>query len=162
MSKPLDETLSKELAKTIKSKPTKCFENAYKAALLTDGATYVQGFLTFPGEPYAPVEYAWIEVNDLIVDPTLPHLKKKTQELCYFPAQRLSVKELKAILEESEEDYPEDDPLPVYGSAPYEYYGEVMLGGKEYLQAFQEAEAKCLEFNKPKKQNNNGNSHSSV
>lgn len=44
MSKPLDATLSREIAKSIKSKATDCFDNAYKAALLTEGAIYVQGF----------------------------------------------------------------------------------------------------------------------
>ncbi len=150
MSKSLDETLSIEIAKRINSKPTNCFDNSYKAALVTEGARYVQGFLTFVGEPYAPVEYGWIELDDRIIDPTLPHLYKNPQELWYFPAQSLTVKQLKAIVEESKEDYPEDDPLPIYGAAPYEYYGEVMLGGKDYLEAYKKAEAKCRELNKPK------------
>ena len=150
MSKLLDEALSIEIAKRINSKPTDCFDNAYKAALLTKGAMYVQGFLTFAGEPYVPVEYGWIELDDRIIDPTLPHLNKNAQELWYFPAQRLSVKQLKAVVEESQEDYPDDDPLPIYGATPYEYYGDVMLGGKDYLEAYKEAEAKCSELNKPK------------
>jgi hypothetical protein len=54
---------------------------------------------------------------------------------------------VKAIVEESKEDYPEDDPLPIYGEAPYDYYGDVMLGGQEYLIAYQAAEAKCQEIN---------------
>jgi hypothetical protein len=161
MSNSLDETLSREVAKLINSKPSNCFDNAYQAALLTKGAVYVQGFLTFPGEPYAPVEYAWIEVEDSIIDPTLPHLKKNPQELWYFSAQRLNVKKLKAIVEESKEDYPEDDPLPVYGNAPYEYYGDVMLGDREYLEAHQQAQTKCLELNKPKIQQNSNGSVSS-
>jgi hypothetical protein len=57
------------------------------------------------------------------------------------------VKKLKAIIEESEEDYPEDDPLPIYGDAPYEYYGDVMLGDQKYLDAYQAAEVKCREIN---------------
>ncbi len=129
MSKPLDETLSIEIAKRIKSKPTDCFDNAYKAALLTEGAMYVQGFLTFAGDPYVPVEYSWIE---------------------NFAAHRLSVKQLKAAVEEAKEDYPDDDPLPIYGAAPYEHYGELMLGGNDYKDAYKEAEAKCRELNKPK------------
>ena len=150
MSKPLDETVSIEIAKRIKSKATDCFDNAYKAALLTEGAMYVQGFLTFAGEPYVPVEYSWIEIDDRIVDPTLPHLNKNAQELYYFAAQCLTVKQLKAAVEEAKEDYPDDAPLPIYGAAPYEHYGELMLGGNDYKDAYKEAEAKCRELNKPK------------
>ncbi|MCC5638135.1 hypothetical protein LC593_20315 [Nostoc sp. CHAB 5844] len=154
MNKALDETLSLEIAKRIKSKANKTFDNAYKAALATEGAIYVQGFLVYPGKPYRPVEHAWIELNDTsgedsltrIIDPNLPHLRKNAQKLWYFAAQTLNVKQLKAIIEESKEDYPEDDPLPIYGTTPYEYYGDVMLGGKEYLAAYQAAEAKCSEL----------------
>lgn len=150
MSKLLDETLSIEIAKRIKSKANDCFDNAYKAALLTEGAMYVQGFITFAGEPYSPIEYSWIELDDRIVDPTLLHLNKNAQELYYFPAQRLTVEQLQATVEEAKEDYPDDDPLPVYGAAPYEYYGDVMLGGNDYLEAYKQAEAKSRELNKPK------------
>jgi hypothetical protein len=154
MNKALDEKLSFEIAKSIKSKANKPFDNAYKAALSTEGAIYVQGFLVFAGKPYRPVEHSWIELGDAsgndgvvrIIDPNLPHLNKNPQELWYFPAQSLNVKKLKAIIEESKEDYPEDDPLPIYGTAPYEYYGDVMLGGKEYLEAYQVAEIKCKEL----------------
>ncbi len=145
MNKILDEALSLEIAQKIKSKASKPFDNAYKAALATKEATYVQGFLVTKGKPYRPVEHAWIEVGDRLVDPTLPHLKKQSQELWYFAAQSLSVKNLKAIVEESKEDYPEDDPLPIFGDAPYEYYGDVMLGGKNYLEAHQAAVAKFRE-----------------
>jgi hypothetical protein len=146
MNKALDEKLSLEISKKIKSKANKPFDNAYKAALATEGATYVQGFLVFAGKPYRPVEHSWIELGESIVDPNFPQLQKTSQELWYFPAQSLSVKKLKAIIEESKEDYPEDDPLPIYGTAPYEYYGDVMLGGKEYLAAYQAAEVKCKEL----------------
>jgi len=154
MNKLLDETLSIEIAQRINSKASTPFDNAYKAALSTEGAKYVQGFLTFVGKPYRPIEHSWIEVSDTssndslirIIDPTLPHLKKNPQELWYFAAQKLTVKKLKAIIEESKEDYP-DDPLPIYGEPPYEYYGDVMLGGQDYLAAYQAAEAKCKEIN---------------
>jgi len=147
MNKLLDEALSIEIADRIKSKASTSFDNAYKAALSTKGATYVQGFLVFAGQLYQPIEHSWIELGDLIVDPTLPHLNKNAQDLWYFSAHSLSVKQLKAIIEESQEDYPEDDPLPIYGDPPYEYYGDVMLGGKDYLEAYQAAEAKCRELN---------------
>jgi len=106
------------------------------------------------GRPYKPVEHSWIELGDRIIDPTLPYLNKNAQELWYFPAQSLNVKQLKAIIEESKEDYPEDDPLPVYGEPPYEYYGNVMLGGKSYLEAYQAAEAKCRELNQQNAESN--------
>ncbi|AFY43486.1 hypothetical protein [Nostoc sp. PCC 7107] len=154
MNKALDETLSLEIAKRIKSKKDKIFDNAYKAVLSTQGAIYVQGFLVYAGKPYRPVEHGWIELKDTsgedsitrIIDPNLPHIRKNNQELWYFSAQTLTAKQLKAIIEESKEDYPEDDPLPIYGTTPYEYYGDVMLGGKEYLVAYQAAEAKCKEL----------------
>jgi hypothetical protein len=149
MNNLLDKALSLEVAEKIKSKAKKPFDNAYKAALATEGAKYVQGFLVFPGKPYEPIEHAWVELEDKIIDPTLQHLNKKAEELCYFPAHKLTAKKLKAIIEESKEDYPEDEPLPIYGDAPYEYYGEVMLGGKNYQAAFKLAEAKCQELNKP-------------
>lgn len=151
MNKPLDETLSIKIAEGINSRASTPFDNAYKAALATEGAKYVQGFLAFAGKPYRPIEHSWIELGDAsdirIVDPTLPHLNKNPQEIWYFAAQRLTVKKLKAIIEESKEDYPEDDPLPIYGEPPYEYYGDVMLGGLDYLAAYQAAEAKCREVN---------------
>ncbi|WP_373530085.1 hypothetical protein [Nostoc sp.] len=151
MNKPLDETLSIKIAEGINSRASTPFDNAYKAALATEGAKYVQGFLAFAGKPYRPIEHGWIELGDAsdirIVDPTLPHLNKNPQEIWYFAAQRLTVKKLKAIIEESKEDYPEDDPLPIYGEPPYEYYGDVMLGGLDYLAAYQAAEAKCREIN---------------
>ncbi|MDZ8049877.1 MAG: hypothetical protein RMX68_033720 [Aulosira sp. ZfuVER01] len=154
MNKPLDEALSVEISQRIKSKAKKTFDNAYKAALATEKAKYVQGFLVFPGQPYRPVEHAWIELDESIVDPNLPHLQKNTQQLYYYPAESFTVKQLKAIIEESKEDYPEDDPLPIYGDAPYEYYGDVMLGGQNYLDAYQAAEAKSKEINQPNLENN--------
>jgi hypothetical protein len=162
MNKALDETLSLKIAESIKSKANQPFENAYRAVLATKGAIYVQGFLAIAKKPYQPIEHGWIELdqtfgNDSIVsiiDPTLPHLHKTSQELWYFAAQRLNVKQLKAVIEESKEDYPEDDPLPIYGDAPYEYYGDVMLGGQEYLAAYQAAEAKCREFKEFNPENN--------
>ncbi|MEH1770149.1 hypothetical protein [Nostoc sp.] len=151
MNKLLDETLSIKIAELINSRASTPFDNAYKAALSTEGARYIQGFLAFAGKPYRPVEHSWIEVGDAsdirIIDPTLPHLNKDPQELWYFAAHSLTIKKLKAIIEESKEDYPEDDPLPIYGDPPYEYYGDVMLGGQDYLTAYQAAEAKCKEIN---------------
>jgi hypothetical protein len=162
MNKALDETLSIEVAESIKSKANQPFDNAYRAALATEGAKYVQGFLAVAEKPYQPIEHSWIELDDAsgddkfvrIIDPTLPHLHKHPQALWYFAAQSLSVKQLKAVIEESKEDYPEDDPLPIYGNTPYEYYGDVMLGGQEYLIAYQAAEAKCREFKEFKAENN--------
>lgn len=135
-----------DVAKRINSRAKAAFENAYKAALASEGATYVQGFLVVSDPPLQPIEHGWIELADRIVDPTLPHFQKKAEELYYFPAQRLTVKQLTAAVEEAKEDYPEDDPLPIYGSAPYQYYGDVMLGGQPYLDAHQAAEAKYQEL----------------
>lgn len=146
MSLPLDEARSREVAEQIKSKARKPFENSYRAALVTADALYVQGFLVYASKPYRLIEHSWLEVADHIVDPNFSLLNQKAEALCYFPAQRLTVEQLKAAVEEAKEDYPEDDPLPIYGSTPYEYYGDVMLGGKEYQQAYQAAEVKCREL----------------
>jgi len=146
MSKSLDINLSTQIAKQIGSNPHKCFDNAYQAALLDNSYLYVQGFLVVGIEPYSIMEYGWIELDDAIIDPTFVSLSLDAQNLYYFPAQSLKVKHLKAVIDESKEDYPEDDPLPIYGNAPYEYYGEIMLGGKEYLAAYEAAEAKCREL----------------
>lgn len=147
MNKSLDESLSIDVAKRINSKAKSSFENAYKAALSSEDALYVQGFLVMDGRPCQPIEHSWIELDDRIVDPSLPHLQKKAEALYYFPAQHLTIEQLTAAVEEAKEDYPEDDPLPIYGAAPYEYYGDVMLGGKAYLEAYQAAEAKAKELN---------------
>lgn len=149
MSKQLDESLSREIANTINSKDKQCFQNAYQAALATEGSVYVQGFLVLAAQPYRIIEHAWIEREAQILDPTLPFLNRKAQDLYYYPAQQLTVKQLKAAIEEAKEDYPEDNPLPVYGAAPYEYYGDLMLGGADYLAAYQAAEAKWKELNDP-------------
>lgn len=150
MSKELDEAVSIEIAQQIKSKAKRPFDNAFKAALATKGAIYVQGFIAFAGKPYKPIEHGWIEVDDRIADPNLPHLNQPAPALHYFAAHRITVKELKAAVEEAKEDYPEDDPLPIYGKQPYEYYGDVMLGGKDYLDAHEAAAAKCRELNAPR------------
>ncbi|MBW4663276.1 MAG: hypothetical protein KME01_03600 [Chroococcus sp. CMT-3BRIN-NPC107] len=152
MSKSLNIDLSTEIAARISSKANQYFNNAYQAAILDDSYLYVQGFLVIGVEPYSVIEYGWIELEDQIIDPSIAFLKQDAENLYYFPAQTLKVKQLKAIVDESKEDYPEDDPLPIYGNAPYEYYGEIMLGGKEYLAAYGVAEAKCKELSE---QNNN-------
>ncbi|WP_088893067.1 hypothetical protein [Leptolyngbya ohadii] len=146
MDKPLDEERSQEIAQQIRSKAKQPFENAYKAALALTEALYVQGFLVNKGKPNKPIEHGWLELDDRLIDPNLPHLSGNAGSLFYFPAQHLSVEDLKAAVEEAKEDYPEDDPLPIYGDMPYEYYGDVMLGGEEYQAAFELAEKKCQEL----------------
>jgi hypothetical protein len=148
MYKRLDEPASMEVAQQIKSQAKSSFENAYRAAIASAGATYVQGFLVVTGKPLHPIEHSWIELDDRIIDPTLPHFHKQSEALYYFPAQHLTVEQLNAAVEEAKEDYPEDNPLPIYGDAPYEYYGDVMLGGKAYLEAYQAAVAKCQELSR--------------
>jgi hypothetical protein len=150
MNQPLNEAFSVEISQQIKSKAGTPFENAYQAALMTEAVTYVQGFVVLMEEPTKLIEHAWLEMGGALpdeeiclVDPTFPHFNRSAQNLCYFPAQRLTVKQLKAAVEEAQEDYPEDPPLPIYGERPYEYYGDLMLGGKEYLDAYQAANAKA-------------------
>lgn len=161
MDKPLDEERSQEMAQQIRSKAKQPFENAYKAALALADALYVQGFLVNKGKLNKPIEHSWLELDDRLIDPSLPHLSGNAASLFYFPAQYLSVEDLKAAVEEAKEDYPEDDPLPIYGGMPYEYYGDVMLGGKEYQTAFELAEQKCQELRGSKRSNSGDtNGHS--
>ncbi|MBW4539605.1 MAG: hypothetical protein KME43_10750 [Myxacorys chilensis ATA2-1-KO14] len=163
MDKLLDAERSIEIANRLKSKAKVSFENTAKAIALVEGAQYVQGFLVFSGAPHQPIEHSWLELSESqdgtettrIIDPSFSSLNRKPEELYYFAAQQLTAKKLKAAIEEAKEDYPEDDPLPIYGSMPYEYYGDVMLGGKAYLEAFEAAQEKCRVLNRPK---NNGNS----
>jgi hypothetical protein len=160
MVKTLDEAQSREIAKAANSRsptggqrPTSApFDNAYAGIVLVADAVYVQGFVAFPGAPFAPIEHAWLEVGETIVDPSFPGLKKKAEDLHYFPAQSLTLKQLKQAIEVAQEDYPEDDPLPIYGTVPYDYYGDLMLGGADYTTAFEAAKVKCRELNaaKPK------------
>jgi len=147
MKKLLDATLSIQVGQSVKKLAKNAFENAYKAALVHLGCTYVQGFLVVAGESLPPIEHSWIELDNNVVDPSFSLLDKKAEELYYFSAQRLSVKQLIAAVEEAKEDYPEDNPLPVYGGMPYEYYGEVMLGGKDYKTAYEAALAFSQEIN---------------
>lgn len=149
MSKPVEENLSREIAQQIKSKAKNNFDNAYKAVLLHTNALYVQGFLVGVGNPHKPIEHSWLEFEEYLVDPTLPHFNTSATELHYFPAQRLSVEQVKAAVEEALEDYPEDPPLPIYEESPYEYYGDQMLGGQNYQAAYQAALEKCQELNQP-------------
>jgi hypothetical protein len=147
MTTQLDKDRSLEIAKQIKSKDKKTFDNASKAALAIEGARYVQGFLVIAGHPTQILEHAWVILEEAIIDPNLAYLNRWGEDLYYFPAQSLTAKQLKATIEEAKEDYPEDDPLPVYGKMPYEYYGEVMLGGKDYLAAYQVAEEQYKALN---------------
>ncbi len=144
--KPLDEARSQELAKQVKAKAKAPFKNAHQGVLATAGAVYVQGFVVAAGKRPQAAEHAWIELEDCILDPSLPFLNQPAQNLHYFPAQRLTVKQLKAAIEVAQEDYPEDDPLPIYGSEPYQYYGDLMLGGREYEAAHQAAENRCKQL----------------
>ena len=148
MNKPLDTTLSVEISQRIKSKAKNSFDNVYKAIKLIEGSIYVQGFLVNAQKPYKPIEHSWIELEENLVDPTLPHFNSTTQEFYYFPAHRLSVKQLLAAVEEAKEDYPDDPPLPVY-------YGDVMLGGRDYQAAYEQALAKCKELIQIKKHEEN-------
>ncbi len=145
MNEAVNIELSLELAQRIKPPTRNCFERVYQASLLTEGSLYVQGFLVLPHPPYVPIEYSWITLEESIIDLTKKHLKN-SQEHYYFPAQSLTRKELKSSVEEAVEDYPEDEPLPIYGETPYCYYGEVMLGGEAYKNAYEKALAKCREL----------------
>lgn len=148
MDKILDVELSTEIITRIKSKSKDSFDKAYKAALLIEGAIYVQGFLVINAKPYKPIEHSWVEIDERIVDPSFSSFNKNAEELFYFRAQQLDVEELKASVEEALEDYPGDEPLPVFPPLPHEYYGNKMMGGKDYTEAYQKAEDKSKELKK--------------
>ncbi|HEY9883567.1 MAG TPA: hypothetical protein V6C98_08140, partial [Thermosynechococcaceae cyanobacterium] len=93
MNKPLDAEQSIALSTSIKSKAKTPFENAYRAALATKGAIYVQGFVALAGKPYKPIEHSWLELDECLVDPSLPHFNRPATALHYFPAHRLTVKQ---------------------------------------------------------------------
>jgi hypothetical protein len=147
---PLDEGRSNQVRKLVKNaKGT--FEYAMQAAIVLEPdhpeVHYVQGFVLFAGGK--PEEHAWVEIESCRIDPNLKVLKKTAAELFYFPAHWLTVEDLKETVEEAKEDYPEDEPLPIYGKMPYEYYGDLMLGGKVYQDAYEAAKAKSRELNRP-------------
>ncbi len=159
----LDAVRSQQLGKAIASKPNTPFDNAANAAIALfsevgeaedSDVHYVQGFLVRPGEePSKPIEHAWVEIKtaDIAtrIDPSFRHLKLKEDELSYFPAHYLAVPSLQAAIEEAKEDYPEDPPLPIYSAMPYEFYGDLMLGDKTYKIAFEAAQTKCTDLNRP-------------
>jgi hypothetical protein len=152
----LDVDRSLALAKQVKAKAKTPFDNAARAAAETPGAIYVQGFVAVDHKPFEPIEHAWIEVEEAILDPNLNFLEvtaeakaspeARSAVIHYFVAQQVTPKKLKAAIEEAQEDYPEDPPLPIYGPMPYEYYGDKMLGDQAYQTAFLEAERQCLIF----------------
>jgi hypothetical protein len=156
MTPALDVAQSQEIAKQIKSKAKQPFDNAHKAVQAINDAAYVQGFLVFKGPGAKPVEHAWLQSGEAIIDPTFALLNCAAADTFYFPAQQISAAQLQALIDEAQEDYPEDDPLPIYGSMPYDYYGDVMMGGPEYTAAFEAAQAKCRELNPIKKPTRKG------
>ncbi len=141
MNKPVDEALSNQVAGAISSKASQPFQNAYQALQQVEQGRYVQGFLVIIENPFSLQEHAWVETDDAIIEPSLPHIGYSADALRYFPAQILSEADLASAIEIAKEDYPEDNPLPVYGDAPYAYYGDVMLGGEPYQEAYQQAQA---------------------
>jgi hypothetical protein len=98
MSKPLEENLSREIAQRIKSNPKNSFDNSYKATLLHDSAMYVQGFLVGTGKPYKPIEHSWLEFDEYLVDPTLPHLTQMRRNSTTSPHNALVFSNSKLLL----------------------------------------------------------------
>jgi hypothetical protein len=151
MDKLLDVQQSLKLANGLPGKPKSSFQLAAQAMTKVADAQYVQGFLVCAGGAYQPIEHCWLETTDRRIDPWFSRLNCKPEQLYYFPAQQLTAQALQAAISEAEEDYPEDDPLPIYGAMPYEYYGDLMIGGQAYLQAHQAATAQCRQLNAPKR-----------
>lgn len=77
--------LSHELSrdKRIKAKPHECYYNCFKAMYYCDeysSATYVEGYMV--GEGFY-VHHGWLEVNEQIIDPTIPD-----EHAIYIPGLR--------------------------------------------------------------------------
>jgi hypothetical protein len=119
---PIDFELSRAIAEATHAKPKECWLNAF--ALIgphvewkDHEALYVEGFIVvsvvFPdGEvsTMLPVEHAWVEVADMIVEPTLAMTANHIVPLAmmgganglnidYFPAKKFTREEVKRELE---------------------------------------------------------------
>ncbi len=134
---PLDIPQSQQLTAQFPKHPKlSVFERAWRTAARWPGPVYyVQGFLT--GFRPQPQEHAWIELADRRLDPSLP--PGHPQKFGYFPCRRFTVAQVKAAIAAAQEDYPEDESLPIYDPAPYAYYGDRFLGGIAYQQAWEAA-----------------------
>ncbi|HAN46257.1 MAG TPA: hypothetical protein DCQ32_06850 [Cyanobacteria bacterium UBA8156] len=136
---PLDILQSQQLASQLPGNPKlSVFERAWRTVAqwpATDAVYYVQGFLT--GARPQPQEHAWVELSDRRLDPSLP--PGNPQKFGYFTCRRFTVAQVKAAIAEAQEDYPEDEALPIYDPAPYAYYGDLFLGGVAYQQAWDAA-----------------------
>ncbi|NJK59779.1 MAG: hypothetical protein HC918_05360 [Oscillatoriales cyanobacterium SM2_1_8] len=133
---PLDVERSRQAGSRF-PKNLSVFERAWRTAeqLQTTGtAYYVQGFVA--GSRSQPQEHAWVEQADRRIDPNLPHLPGDPAQFGYFVGRRFTVPQVRAAIASAQEDYPEDDALPIYDPAPYAYYGDRFLGGVAYQQAW--------------------------
>lgn len=72
-TKPLDETLSAQLAKTIRAQKKQCWRNAWRAMQAMphrDNLRYVEGWIISDGDGLL-IEHGWLETDTAIIDPTL-------------------------------------------------------------------------------------------
>lgn len=67
-----DKQRSMELATRVGAQPKQCFMNAMRAFhLLGDTARYVEGYVWISNELPIPIEHAWVEDGEVILDVTL-------------------------------------------------------------------------------------------
>lgn len=83
-TKTKDKNESARIKRLVRSKPKQCYVNAARVVLHIPeyaNADYVEGMAVLGGN--LPIEHGWIEKDDVIIDPTLPH-----DDLDYFPGLR--------------------------------------------------------------------------
>ncbi len=74
---------SKRVGKLVRAKAQQCYANAMRVVMEVPeyaSADYVEGMAVSDG---LPIEHGWVEVDGVILDPTLP-----TKQIEYFPGLR--------------------------------------------------------------------------
>lgn len=91
-------------------------------------AVYVEGHLTCAQVPI-PIEHGWVEVDGLVVDPTLIANRLKYRETHWFPALSFTPQDLLAQMDE------DDVALPLVWHGPDLPHDRLLAYSDNYLQA---------------------------
>jgi hypothetical protein len=89
-------SLSKKVADAIKAQPKMCWKNTFFAIRELpelEGAMYVEGFIVRKSVPI-PLEHAWLEMGQSIIDPTRVLWERLDDEVQYYPGFRCTREEL--------------------------------------------------------------------
>jgi len=93
--------LSIQVKRLIKSVPKQCYKNAFMAINRIDllaGALYVEGWGVTEGIHSLAIEHGWIELNNKIIDPTIPG-----EILEYYPVKKYTRDEMRAAYQKNNE-----------------------------------------------------------